>query len=354
MLNTPPRGPSRKHAMLSRSRVRGRRNRVLQAGVLVAASCLLAGCGTDGYPDDWASPNGMLAARKGWSCPNLEGDYDDVSYELLRMLGTGSSVDRWHDHHARITQADDGSWLRIEPALNARGMRAVRGEQAKGERAYAGRGSAVTIRYGDHFTCSNGWLYSLARQQVEVDGTKYEELRFGLDKGGALIAGTKTAFEETIGWGDASASMGESSRMHWRRWEVRDVADIDAVTALEGVRLQRGHWMNGSRVPVFFGNFQGRPVCARLVQPWRTSNEKPVVSRADETTRTDDTGKPWGCPADSGTMDALATTHWDVWPPEPDGSFGEPRVEWQSVDHLDEPWHIVPITDARTLPVRRR
>ncbi|WP_155844802.1 hypothetical protein [Arenimonas oryziterrae] len=323
-----------------------------RVGALIVVMSALTGCSRDEYPDDWPGKKGMLIGRKGVSCPNLEGDYTDMDAEFLVMFGVGSTMDRWRDHHARITQADDGSWLRLDLGLNAKGMLAARGEQAKGEGRFGGLGHSITLKEDAQYYCRNGWIYSYARDDVGEDDFRYEKLRLGQDWSGALIVGETVSYESSVGWGDSpSISLGRTTRTRWYRWPVRDPGDEAAVARLEGVRLRRANWINhGREVPTYFSNLHTRPICARLVQPWRTVKEKPVISRADSTTSTDDTGKPWGCPEDSGTMGAITTTIWQIDIPDPGSALGDYHVEWQSVDHLDQPWHQIPIPDVRNLP----
>ncbi|HMB57522.1 MAG TPA: hypothetical protein VKM35_09970 [Arenimonas sp.] len=328
-----------------------RPHRWLIAGLLIVLMSALTGCG-DQYPSDWPGTKGMFIARKGWSCPNLEGDYTDVNSQILVMFGVGSERDRWRDHHARITQADDGSWLRLDLGLNAKGMRAARGEQLKGEPPFGGLGRSITLKENAQYFCRSGWLYSIARQDTGGDDFRYEELRMGQDHSGALIVGETVSSKQSIGWGDSPGiPLGRGTRTRWYRWPLRDPGDEAAVARLEGVRLRRASWINhGSEVPTYFSNLHTRPICARLVQPWRTIKEKPVITRANTTTDTDDNGKPWGCPEDSGTMGAITTTIWQIDTPNTGSALGDYHVEWQSVDHLDQPWQQIPIPDVRNLP----
>ncbi len=86
---------------------------------------LLAGCGARDYPDDWPKPDPGWFSRKG-GCPDLAGDYDSVNSELDWLLSANPDFEvaqkTWSEHHARIEQADDGSWLRITMNLNSRGL----------------------------------------------------------------------------------------------------------------------------------------------------------------------------------------------------------------------------------------
>ena len=59
---------------------------------------------------------------------------------------------------------------------------------------------------------------------------------------------------------------------------------------------------------------------------------------------------PTQCPGDSGRMGAMTTTIWQVDIPDGDSSIGPPRIEWQRLDALDQPWHRIEIDDVRNLP----
>ncbi len=322
------------------------------AMVLIVLLPSLSGC-SDEYPDDWPSKKGMFTARKGGSCPDLEGDYTNVSSDLLVLFGVGSSSDRWRDHHARITQADDGSWLRIELGLNAKGMQAATGTTAKGQPGFGGLGRSTTLKEDAQYYCRNGWLYSYAWDHGgdETMGTEY--LRFGKDRGGGLIAGGVVTMAQSLRWGDSpSIPLGQGKFARWYRWDARDPGDEAAVARLERVHLQRASWVNpGGHVPTYFSNFTTKPICARLVQVWRIAGQSPVITRGNTTTSSDDAGKPYGCPQDSGTMGTITTTIWQVDVPDPDSVLGDYRVEWQRVDRLAQPWNVVPIADVRDLPV---
>jgi len=222
---------------------------------------LLTAC-SDNYPSEWPGAKGMFTARKGWSCPNLEGDYTNVSSDILVLFGVGSTRDRWRDHHARITQADDGSWMRLDLGLNAKGMRAARGEQAQGEPGFGGLGRSITLKEDGQYFCRNGWLYSHARDQVGDDDFRYEALRMGKDRSGALIAGETIRSSQSLGWGDSpGVPLGHGERTRWYRWDVRDPADEAAVTRLEEVRPRRATGINaGHSVPTYFSNVHTRPI----------------------------------------------------------------------------------------------
>ncbi len=326
--------------------------RLCAAILLVSLLASLSGCG-DEYPADWPSKKGMFTARKGGSCPDLEGDYTNVSSELLVMFGVGSTSDRWRDHHARITQADDGSWLHIELGLNAKGMQAAIGTRAKGEAGFGGLGRSTTLKENAHYYCRNGWLYSYARDHTGDENFGSQYLRFGKDRAGGLIAGGVVTMAQSVRWGDSpSIPLGQGKFARWFRWEPRDPGDEAAVARLEGVRLQRASWINpGGHVPTYFSNLTTKPICARLVQVWRIAGQSPVITRGNTTTSSDDAGKPYGCPQDSGTMGAITTTIWQVDVPNPDSVLGDYRVEWQRVDRLGQPWNVIPIADVRGLPV---
>lgn len=326
--------------------------RILAAAFLVLLLPALVGC-SDEYPDDWPGPKGVFTSRKGWSCPNLEGDYTNVSSDLLVMFGVGSTLDRWRDHHARITQADDGSWLRIELGLNAKGMRAATGQQGKGGPRFGGLGRSITLKEDAQYYCRNGWLYSYARDHTGDETFGYEYLRFGKDRRGGLIAGEMVTMAESLSWGDSPGiPLGQGRHPRWYRWEERDPGDAAAVARLEGVTLRRAGWINhGREIPTYFSNFNVLPICARLVQVWRIPGQTPVISRGDTTTTMDENGKPYGCPEDSGTMGSITTTIWQVDLPDQEGALGDSHVEWQRVDQLDQPWHVIPIPDVRDLPI---
>ncbi len=326
-----------------------------RSGSLVLAcliGLLLAGCG-DQYPKDWPSPAGNWFSRLG-SCPDLRGDYADMTFRFPAQFGMGSAMDRWNGNHARITQADDGSWMRVEFGLTAEGLRAARGEQGPDDRTFQGVGRMMELRESDHYRCSGGWLYSLARDGIEGDSIRYEELRFAKDRESGLIASETTSSEQSIGWADSPrVSLGRGTRVQWHRWPPRDPNDEAEVRKLEGIKVQRAGWINhGRSVPTYFSNFFLSPICARLVRTWRIDGQKPIVTRADEIRRGRDDPKPdVSCPADSGEMSPLMTTIWQVDVPDPDSALGDYRIEWQKLDQVNEPWQVFEIKDVRSLPI---
>ncbi|MBK8287100.1 MAG: hypothetical protein IPK97_20795 [Ahniella sp.] len=314
---------------------------------------LLAGCG-DQYPKDWPRPAGSWWSRLG-SCPDLRGDYGDMTFRFPSQFGMGSTMDRWSANHARITQAEDGSWMRVEFGLTAEGLRAARGEQGVDEPSFQGVGHTMVLRESDHYRCSGGWLHSLAREEVDGDSMRYEELRFAKDREGGLIASETTTREQSIGWGDSpGVSLGRGTRVDWQRWPPREPNDEAEVRKLEGIKVQRAGWINNGRsVPTYFSNFYQKPICARLVRSWRIDGQKPIVTRADEMRRSRDEVVPdVSCPTDSGEMAPLMTTIWQVDVPDPDSALGDYRIEWQHLGQVDEPWQVHAIQDVRTLPIR--
>jgi len=325
---------------------------VVSTILLLAVTLVLAGC-DDGYPDNLPRLAGSWFSRQG-ACPDLRGDYQDVSFQFMLKFGLGSSLDLWNRHHAHITQAVDGSWLDIELGLSAAGMRAARGERGKDEPMFSGLGRGQRLRLGDHYRCRGGWLHVLAREGSGDDNFRYESTRFAKDRSGGLIAEEIVSRAQTIGWADSRAiSLGRGHETRWSRWPLRDPGDAAAVAALEGVRLTRADWINNGRsVPTYFSNFHLDPICARLVREWRIDGQKPIISLADEIRRSrDEPTRPFQCPQESGEMASLSTTIWQIDVPEPDSALGDYRVEWQRIDQFDRAWNIIPIKDVRTLPI---
>lgn len=326
-----------------------RNGSVVSTILLVMVTLMLAGC-RPGYPDDWPRPAGNWFSRQG-SCPDLRGDYTDVSSPFMHKFGFGSTRDQWHSHHARITQAADGSWLEIELGLTAAGFRAARGEQGKDEPTYSGLGRGQRLRQGDHYRCSGGWLHVLAREGSGDDSFRSESMRFAKDRSGALIAEQVVSREQSIGWADSPRiDLGRGSETRWSRWPVRDPADAAAVAALEGVRLIRGNWKNGYSVPTYFSNLYLHPICARLVREWRIDGQQPIINGADSNGH--DERFTEQCPEDSGEMGMISSSVWQVDAPEPTSALGDYRIEWQHIEQLDQPWHIISIKDVRELPTQ--
>lgn len=307
--------------------------------------CVLASC-SDGYPKDWPRPAGSWFSRLG-ACPDLTGDYDDVNWQLMLMFGAASERDRWHSHHARISQADDGSWMHIELGLTAKGMRYARNELPREEGPYKGLGQSRTLRQGREYTCSGGWLYSTARNGVGDDNWSVEDLRFAKDSKGALIAAERIRQAESLRWSDSpSISLGHSTRTRWRHWLPRNPADDAGVRELEGVRLTRAAWTNRSSVPAYFTNFYTLPICARWVRETRTPKLAPFGKSIGNTDPK--------CPKEFGRLDPIEGTVLQLDLPDPaDGILGDYRIEWQRLDRLEQPWQIERVADVRTLPIQK-
>lgn len=326
-----------------------RRHLALFAIVAVVACIGLAVSRPTGYPGEWPRPAGSWFSRHG-DCPDVAGDYDEVPPEILQYFGVGSTRDRWSHHHARLVQADDGSWLRIELGLNSTGMRVALGD-VPGERMQ-GLGRGTTLRKGEHYTCSGGWIHSIARAGSEGDSLRHEDLRMAKDAGGGLIVGETNSMEGSIGWGDSPRiSTGRGNQNRWYRWAPRGATDDAFVASLQAVTLARAPWINNGRsVPTFFSNKHLMPICARLVREWRVNGMDRVVVRANtQSSAADPTVLPAQCPEDSGRMGAMTTTIWQVDIPDGDTALGPPRIEWQRIDALDRPWNRIEIDDVRML-----
>lgn len=317
----------------------------------VALVVLFSFVSCDGYPNDWPGVAHSWWTSRG-GCPDLEGDYDGIDYDFLVYFGVGSPSDRWRDHHARVTQARDGEWLKLDIAPSSKGMRGLLGELGSRQTRFRGLGFPVTLHRGGQFRCSGGWLYSLARDETGGDGFAYVEMRFAKDRKGGLVAKLVTRHAQSIGWADSpSIPLGHSNTTGWMHWPARDPADDLAVAALEGMRLRRASWINhGSSVPTYVTNFHQTPVCARIVREFRVAGQKPIVSALGNRPSR---GATLRCPDDAGEIGPIDTAIAQLDIPGASAAFGDYRLEWQRLDRLAEPWRVEPIADVRELPMTK-
>ncbi len=320
--------------------------------VLVVLAWALKGClrDTKNYPETWPSARGLLIDRKGWWCPNLEGEYRDANWAFAYVFGVGPRRADWGRHVARITQADDGSSLRLDFSLGAEGMRAVRA----GEMSMT-RGTSFTLTEGTDYRCTMGWLYirNFDRGGTGGSGFAHEETGIGKDRSGALIVDETVSDDQSIGWGDSQRiPLGRGSRHRWYRWEARDPSDEAEAARLEGITLRRTGFLDGDKVKTWFANFHRQALCVRLVQPEdRVSNPADLTS--DFWTRQKPLTverKPGECPADSDAVGPIRGTMHAMRPTDYRGSVRAYRVEWQYLDRVEEPWHVIDIPDVRELP----
>lgn len=318
--------------------------------MLLLSTLGLSACGAPQYPADWPKPAFGLFSRKG-GCPDLTGSYDNVRSELNWLLGPNPDFEvarkAWFEHSARITQADDGSWLNIAIDLNERGLPDYREHMLKYNLDNPGsmRGKSVALREGDDYTCANGWLYGAHfPQATRVHGWQRKLLRMRKDRNGGLIAGATISQSQSLGWGDSrSIPLGAWDGTRWYRWPARPTEADAALQAAQSVELRRYGWANGgSRVPARLTNFQLEPICLRVID-----HGVAYPLRGDELRRSrfDKTAPPPECPDGWGKLDSGGTVRREFH----DGD--RYLIEWVRLsDGVTQP-NVIAVGNARQLPL---
>ena len=277
-----------------------------------AAIALLARFWSAGYPREWPSAK-PSASSMSTGCPDLTGHFDHVGSEFLWLLSTsadflGPARKSMFEHKASITMLENGRVMRIAITLNERGLVDYRNHSIRYDAGNVGTdemtGSGhLTLRLGQHYHCSGGWLFnSFFAQPQRKNGWKPESLKFSRDKEGGLIAGATINMSNSVKWGDAPAiGFGNSDRTRWFRWPARPAASDATLPEVETVSLSRAWWINGKppnqRVPVKVWSFLSYPVCARLVETPRAGGAESLHTTPGRYVgphRVDDCPKGWG------------------------------------------------------------
>lgn len=327
-------------------------SRIALAALLGLIVVLLVQCRPSAYPGDWPRPASSLLSRKG-GCPDLAGRYDHVRGELRFLLGPRpdfqQSAGSWAEHVASVTQADDGSWVKVRFELNEAGLRAFREGRPAGKRA--GRDDGLDLVRGVDFDCFGGWLYNLHFPAFGGTGDRRSELRFARDRDGGLIADAVIDRQNSFGWGDSPGiDLWRSDDHRWYRWAQRSDAMDGAIRALEDVVISRFSWTHGERnIPTRIENFHLAPLCARLVETYPVASIPvqyhlpPQFSLA----RGQSHAEP-GCPEHWGRFEAMSQMLHQMEVGEQAPSY---RFEWRLAARPEAAPTVVEISDVRGLPV---
>ena len=322
---------------------------------LALAILVLVACGAPDYPKDWPKPDLRSTSRKG-SCPDLTGSYDRVQSELTWLLGWNPDIEKpipvWQEHRATISQADDGSWLRIELGLNERGLVAYRERvlkynmQSNGSMVERG----ILLRASRDYECSGGWLFSRRFAQAEpVRTMQRKSLQLARDRDGGLIAGATITHDVSFSlWaGTRGISMGRWDNTRWDRWPSRPASADAALATLQDVTVHRYSWINpGNRIPVRFTSFYFEPICVRYFDDTYPS---PVHGPTIRRERDDSRPAEADCPDGWGRFDIGEVFRRDMQiPDETPKSY---RIEWYLMNGDDANPKVIDINDVRTLPL---
>lgn len=325
--------------------------------LLLLAACLLQGCDAPDYPADWPRPvsGGMLASKKG-DCPDLTGAYDGVNADLDWLLGSNPDVEKsvphWFEHRAIITQAEDGSWLKIGLTLNEKGLPAYRdhlllyNNESNGFMAH----KDLWLTAGKEYTCRNGWLYSERFAQPErVHTWQRKSLQLGKDSSGALIAGATINKEIYLSvWAESQGTrIGAADDTRWYRWPARPAQADALLEQVQSVTVHRYKWINhGRRIPVRFTSFYVEPICVRLFygdHPVKVHG--PLVRRG----RDDPRPEEQDCTDGWGRFDIGEVFRKEVY--LPDIVQEDIRIEWYRMNAADKTPQVIRIGDVRELPL---
>lgn len=308
------------------------------------------------YPKDWPSPDtGPFASAKG-NCPNLTGDYDQMDGRLSWLLDANpdieKSVPHWQEHRAVITQAEDGSWLRIAFSLNEKGLAEYRERLLKfNQEANGGQiHRDVWLEEGKHYVCRLGWLRSARYAQPErVKGSKRKSLQVARDNDGALIAGATISFSHSLfAWADFSSDASINlDKTRWYRWPLRDPENDKTLQGMQEVTLHRYDWVNpGNLVPLRFTSFYLEPICVRFnYSGYPVKVSGPIVRREKDDLRPAEEQ----CPENWGRFDVGEVFRKQLSFPDDDRrpSF----IEWYRMNAPKEKPRIILIEDVRDLPL---
>ena len=328
-------------------------------GLLVCGLMLLAltGCAERDYPDDWPKPDPGWFSRKG-GCPDLAGDYDSVNSELSWLFSANPDYHvarkTWSEHHARVEQADDGSWLRITMNLNSRGFEDYRERMLKFnfENNGLSMDGLLDLKVDEDYECSGGWLSALRFEQAEkVGGLQRKSLRLRRDKSGGLIAGATVEIDQSASWGDSRPiPLGSAKGTQWFRWPKRDPADDEALLAMQEVDVHRFPWVNnGTHIPIRVTSFFLVPICVRFYD-----GDYGYAVNGPEQRRSRDDRRPPApvCPESWGKFDFGEVFRNELTVP---GDFPRKyRIEWFVLGEDESKPEVINITDVRKLPVMPR
>jgi hypothetical protein len=322
----------------------------------LAVLALLGGCGEPDYPRDWPAPDtGLLGDMKG-ECPDLTGTYDRVGSELSWLLSADPDFEKptphWFEHSATLTQADDGSWLRIDFKLNEIGLPAYRDHLL--EHNNESNGASVDfdlwLEAGKHFVCERGWLYSTRfAQDQRVHTWQRKSLQLNKDKAGGLIAGATVNKDVYLSvWAESQGFyLGSWDDTRWYQWPARDPSGDALLEDLQNVTLHRYAWVNhGRSIPVRFTSFYIEPICVRFFYgSYPVKVMGPMIRRG----RDDPRPAEQACPEGWGRFDVGEVFRRELQLPEIVQETH--RIEWVPMSEFGGEVHVIEIEDVRELPL---
>lgn len=296
---------------------------------------ILPGFGAPDYPSKWAAPKLYTGSKGG--CPDLTGVYDGVSEEVPRLLQGSPAwvqgIRPWFEHKAVVTQAEDGSWLEIQFALNERGLPAHRQHVMTYNQGWPHGGKLVLKRDKD-YRCSGRWLRSLKNEAVFVSR----------NRAGELIVGETRVVSGEFRYGNLSIGPESVEKTMWRRWISRPAAADEQMHALYSFEVNRFPWLNkdGTEVVVKVSNYLGEDICLRV---W----EADAVDAEDKSANADIvTGSIYdsvGCPAAWLRMRALGNDNFGLR--VPDVAY---RIAWRPTADPDAAPRIMEVPYPTDLP----
>lgn len=330
--------------------------RYLKIALPLLVACL-AGCDAPDYPAGWSKPASVFwPGNKKGECPDLTGAYDGVHSELTVLLGANPDFEKpwpaWQEHRANITQADDGSWLKVKLTLNERGLAEYRERSLKYNNESNGSmaNRDLWLSAGKDYVCRNGWLYSSGFAQGErVHTWQRKSLQLGKDKSGGLIAGATINKDLYISvWAEAQGFYaGSWDDTRWYRWPARDPAADKVLEQAQSVTVHRYNWINhGRTIPMRFSSFYVEPICVRFFYGgYPVKVHGPLVRRG----RDDPRPEEQDCTDGWGRFDVGEVFRKELFLPEIVQETS--RIEWYVMNAADKTPHIIEISDVRELPL---
>jgi hypothetical protein len=291
--------------------------------------------GAPDYPSKWAAPKLFTGSKGG--CPDLTGIYDGVNEEVPRLLQGSPAWVRgirpWFEHKAAVTQAEDGSWLEIQFALNERGLPEHRAHVMTYNEGWPHGGKLVLKRDKD-YRCSGRWLRSLNNDAVVVSR----------NRDGDLIVGETRQVSGEFRYGTISFGPESVDKTIWRRWSVRPAAADAQMQAVYSFEVNRFPWLNkdGTEVVVKVGNYLGEDICLRV---WEANALHAEDKSANADLVTGSIYDSAGCPPAWLRMRALGNDNFGLR--VPDVPY---RIAWRPTADPDAAPRIMEVPYPTDLP----
>lgn len=309
--------------------------RLRSAGIAgcIAGMLSLSACNLSEYPDDWPGRAWGLFSRKG-GCPDLVGEYDGADEYLLSKLHgwmeNGNLTD-YVDHTVKITQADDGAWLRFEFAVNETGLDAL---EARKRGSVLEPYASIAWTRGRQYRCHSGGLFA-------------NDTEFARDRSGGLIAHWTRREKGSLRVGSTDIPTGTGVHNGWRRWAARDPARNAALKERGHFMLGQTDWKKGDDFTrVHLTSFFSEPLCVRYLRRDASGTTSRTFLNSREAGPAGP--QPWDCPAAWGGMDA--GTMFDMEMRFPEQGRDLHRIEWFRLGETPDQARHIEIRDVRALP----